>query len=250
MRHAKAALHLLKLELSGGHEVSGDAAGLLTAGSGGDEPAAAVTAAPERMAVLAIAYHNLAVQQERLELKSEALRSFAHASDIASRYVGDSHAITAELRGAYEAASSEMVRDSGSSGARRRAPHPPSEHKGAAPSPRGRSAHERVRAQQLESVRRHVQNLTSVRTGEHVKPPAVPHVPRDPNTFVPRNAALKFSGDGGSVTAVLKQWMAQNAAKVMTVFKRWDADGNGTVVRCWLSTPRPLGPLPGRAPRL
>lgn len=81
MRHAKAALHLLRREL--GEEAT---AGLLT----GEAAHACLESsrAPERLAVLAIAYHNLAVQQERLDLSHEALRSFAHAADIARRWGG------------------------------------------------------------------------------------------------------------------------------------------------------------------
>ena len=178
--------------------------------------------------------------QERLELKSEALRSFAHAMDIATRHVGEAHAITAELRSAYAAASDEMLKSNAAASARARRAAPPAaqpyERRGPPPagSPRGgltprKMAYDRVRQQQLESVRKHVQNLSSVRTGEYVRPPAVPHVARDPDAFVPRDAAL--TNAEGNVTEILKQWMAQHSTRVMTLFRKWDTDQNGLVDR-------------------
>ena len=81
MQHCKAALQLLQLEL--GREIcrgtlTGE--GLLS-GSYGPPP-------PDRMAVLAIAVHNLGVEQEYLELTAEAVRSFEQASTIARNHLG------------------------------------------------------------------------------------------------------------------------------------------------------------------
>ena len=61
-------------------------------------------AAKERVGVLAIALHNLAVEQEHTMQIEEALRSYANASAVAEAYVGNDHAITATLRNAHELA--------------------------------------------------------------------------------------------------------------------------------------------------
>ena len=226
MRHAKAALHLLKVELSGSLDSdTPSASGMLT---GGGEP----VGSPERMAVLAIAYHNLAVQQERLELRTEALRSYAHAADIASRHVGEGHAITTELRGAYDAASAEHSRTMRPMSAKRSKPAAVPPYGMAPPTPRSgpgsrQSAHERT----LDSVRKHVSNLSSVRSGEYTKPPAIPHVPRNPDTFIPRDAALQDVGEGEDVAVILRSWLVQNSQRVMTLFRRWDTDQNGVIDR-------------------
>ena len=60
-------------------------------------------ASAERMAVLAIAHHNLAVEQEALRLPQEASRSFGEAAAIASQQLGDDHPVATALRATYEA---------------------------------------------------------------------------------------------------------------------------------------------------
>ncbi|KAL1504711.1 hypothetical protein AB1Y20_008490 [Prymnesium parvum] len=215
MRHAKAALHLLKREL-GGDAQPGSASGLLTEGQD-------LRGSPERMAVLAIAYHNLAVQQERMELQAEALRSFAHAADIASRHVGDAHPITSELRSAYEAASEEMIRSAvPPRDGRRRADE---QHACSPTSPRDKEAYKRVRQQQNEAVQRHVHNLKSGREHDKAKP-FVPHTPREPHPLVTRDS---LNSGGAQVKLLLRQYLEENASRVMSSFRRWDAEGRGYV---------------------
>ena len=53
--------------------------------------------------VLAIAHHNLAVEQEALRLPDEASRSFGEAAHIAAAQLGEEHPVASALRATYEA---------------------------------------------------------------------------------------------------------------------------------------------------
>jgi hypothetical protein len=48
----------------------------------------------DRIAVLTIAYHNLAVEQEFLKKYHEAVESYRIAADFADRYLGPTDGIT------------------------------------------------------------------------------------------------------------------------------------------------------------
>ena len=50
------------------------------------------------MAVLAIAFHNLAVEQEALKLPDEATHSYSEAANIATRELGDAHPVAQSLQ--------------------------------------------------------------------------------------------------------------------------------------------------------
>ena len=79
--HAQAALQLLQDELFGG--------------PGG---AAAAAQKPDRIAVLAIAYHNLGVEHEFLKQFTASLKAYTKGVEIAGVYLGAAHGITATLR--------------------------------------------------------------------------------------------------------------------------------------------------------
>jgi tetratricopeptide (TPR) repeat protein len=81
LQHSQAALQLLQDELFGG--------------PGG---AAAAAQKPDRIAVLAIAYHNLGVEHEFLLQFTASLKAYTKGVEIASVYLGADHGITATLR--------------------------------------------------------------------------------------------------------------------------------------------------------
>ncbi len=81
LTHAQSALSLLQDELFGG-----------------PQGAAAAAAKPDRIAVLAIAYHNLGVEHEFLKQFTASLQAYTKGVEIASVYLGPSHNITASLR--------------------------------------------------------------------------------------------------------------------------------------------------------
>ncbi len=58
----------------------------------------------DRIAVLTIAYHNLAVEQEFLKKYHEAIESYRIAADFADRYLGPTDGITQNLKTIYEKA--------------------------------------------------------------------------------------------------------------------------------------------------
>ena len=121
MANAKQALKLLRDELGslgvpvaaapgrGGISPS-SSAGVLTGSAALDAAGGAAaepeplepleSASAERIAVLAIAHHNLAVEQEALGLAEEAFRSYSDASRLASSRLGRAHPVSAALRAA------------------------------------------------------------------------------------------------------------------------------------------------------
>jgi tetratricopeptide (TPR) repeat protein len=68
----------------------------------------------DRMAVLAVAHHNLAVEQEAMGLHEEAARSFADAAAISTSRLGNSNPITASLKAAHEANVLRLTRSTNS----------------------------------------------------------------------------------------------------------------------------------------
>ena len=85
--HAQSALGLLQDELFDG--------------PGG---AAAAAQKPDRIAVLAIAYHNLGVEHEFLKQFTASLHAYTKGVEIASVYLGAAHGITGTLRASQLAA--------------------------------------------------------------------------------------------------------------------------------------------------
>lgn len=87
MEHAQSALILLQEELL--------------------SPPGVVGAAPpqaDRIAVLAIAYHNLGVEQEFLKRYEQSVLSYTKGVEVAERYLGNKHAICITLRNSLAAA--------------------------------------------------------------------------------------------------------------------------------------------------
>ena len=101
----------------------------------------------ERMAVLAIAYHNLAVEQEALRLPEEAAVSFAEAAGIASRELGSEHPVARSLYSTHRA---YVVQREKAQTARMKAMQASHRHT---------SAEEKVAAERRkqESVQKHIQ---------------------------------------------------------------------------------------------
>lgn len=98
LEHAQAALILLQEELFPGplHAGGGDAAG--------DAKGERAPASVDRIAVLAIAYHNIGVEQEFLKRFEMALESYRKGVDISEGHLGGTHGITVTLRNSYLAA--------------------------------------------------------------------------------------------------------------------------------------------------
>ncbi|CAN0082138.1 unnamed protein product, partial [Hapterophycus canaliculatus] len=91
------ALILLQEELfGGGAAVNGGAGG---GGGAGDQPPRA-----DRVAVLAIAYHNMGVEQEFLKKFEHSLQSYRKGVEVAQKYLGGNHAVTITLRNSTMAA--------------------------------------------------------------------------------------------------------------------------------------------------
>jgi len=62
----------------------------------------------DRKAVLAIAYHNMGVEQEFLRSYPAAILSYKKAVNFAEKHLGADDGITANLRNVYENARSEV----------------------------------------------------------------------------------------------------------------------------------------------
>ncbi len=90
LEHAQSALILLQEELFNGVN-----------------PLQEETTTPkaDRIAVLAIAYHNIGVEQEFLKKFDQSLSSYRKGVEVADRYLGASHSITVTLRNSCVAAS-------------------------------------------------------------------------------------------------------------------------------------------------
>ena len=91
MEHAQSALILLQEELFSGAMAGADG------GSG-------VAQKVDRIAVLAIAYHNIGVEQEFLKRHEQSLHSYRKGVDIAETHLGNDHGITITLRNSHIAA--------------------------------------------------------------------------------------------------------------------------------------------------
>ena len=95
LQHAMKALILIQDEL-----ISKVPAGE----SAGDASQASTTGLPQqsrkpedRLIVLCIAYHNIAVEQEFLKQYQASLNSYAKAAQSASKYLGEAHPMTQNM---------------------------------------------------------------------------------------------------------------------------------------------------------
>lgn len=113
--HARTALKLLLLELFGPQgyanqmpkEDEGDE------GDEGEEKRDSQMEPPklpaERVAVLAIAYHNLAVQQECLRMYKASLASYEKACKVVTTHLGEDHVLVKNLSTSYEEAKVKLT---------------------------------------------------------------------------------------------------------------------------------------------
>jgi len=92
LEHAQAALILLQEELFSGAIAAAGAEG------GGAQHKA------DRIAVLAIAYHNIGVEQEFLKKFDQSLHSYRKGVEISETHLGADHGITITLRNSFLAA--------------------------------------------------------------------------------------------------------------------------------------------------
>ena len=63
----------------------------------------------DRKAVLAIAYHNMGVEQEFLRSYPAAILSYKKAVNFAEKHLGPEDGITTNLRNVYENAKNEVI---------------------------------------------------------------------------------------------------------------------------------------------
>lgn len=109
LEHAQQALILLQEEL------------LTPPGAG----AAAAPPAADRIAVLAIAYHNIGVEQEFLKRFDQSVLSYRKGVEVAERYLGPKHAICITLKNSLVASKKAAAAQSkGTRGAKKAAPAP------------------------------------------------------------------------------------------------------------------------------
>jgi len=94
LEHAQQALILLQEELS--HAIGPQAQE--------DNPPKA-----DRIAVLAIAYHNVGVEYEFLKKYEQSLQSYRKGVEVSERFLGTDHAITVTLRNSTVAARRAIV---------------------------------------------------------------------------------------------------------------------------------------------
>jgi len=73
-----------------------------------DLPAPAGTGNKDKVAVLAIAYHNMGVEQEFLRSYPAAILSYKKAVNFAEKNLGPEDGITLNLRSVYENAKNEV----------------------------------------------------------------------------------------------------------------------------------------------
>jgi tetratricopeptide (TPR) repeat protein len=101
LEHAQNALILLQEEL--------------LSPPGADHAAAAPPQA-DRIAVLAIAYHNIGVEQEFLKRYEQSMLSYRKGVEVAERYLGPKHAICITLRNSLLAAKKAAMKEEMKSG--------------------------------------------------------------------------------------------------------------------------------------
>ncbi len=94
LEHAQSALILLQEELLGPASGAG----------GAPQPPQA-----DRIAVLAIAYHNIGVEQEFLKKFDQSVLSYRKGVEVAERYLGSKHPIAITLKNSLAAAQKQVV---------------------------------------------------------------------------------------------------------------------------------------------
>lgn len=102
LEHSQAALTLLQQELFNAAG-SGEAAGA-------EAPPAPAAPKADRVAVLAICYHNIGVECEFLKHYQASLQAYTKGVEIASVYLGDEHGITGTLKRSQATAKKVIAR--------------------------------------------------------------------------------------------------------------------------------------------
>lgn len=123
LEHAQSALILLQEELFGG------------VAAGGAPPPGTLKA--DRIAVLAIAYHNIGVEQEFLKKFTQSVQSYQKGVDVAKTHLGPDHGITITLRNSLLAAKRAIQSRSGKTTSAGKGRKPGTARKGAARAARG-----------------------------------------------------------------------------------------------------------------
>lgn len=98
LQHSMKALILIQDEIMGRLENSEESTRIQK-----------VRSVQERMIVLWIAYHNIAVEQEFLKQYNPCLRSYKKAAEWAKEYLGDANPMTNNLVNAYESATKKIA---------------------------------------------------------------------------------------------------------------------------------------------
>jgi len=109
--HARTALKLLLMEMFGPEGYASQKSASI-----GDEeedsdanvPSEPPKLPPDRVAVLAIAYHNLAVQQEYLKQYKQSLCSYEKACKVVTTHLDESHPLIGSLTDSYVAARTKL----------------------------------------------------------------------------------------------------------------------------------------------
>ena len=133
-RHAGALEHERAHSAAGGALHRCRHRGRLRGGSGGAAP---VSQKVDRVAVLAIAYHNIGVEQEFLKRLDQSLHSYRKGVEIAETHLGHDHGITITIRSSYIAAKRAV--------ANRRSKRKIAKNSGRGHSGRGQGKHQRSR---------------------------------------------------------------------------------------------------------
>jgi hypothetical protein len=106
--HAKIALKLLLMELFTDID-KGTPEGKQEIDQGNIASTANNPLPADRIAVLSIAYHNLAVQQEFLHQFNESLQSYAKAYKVVENHLGSNHPLAKSLLDSYNQAKSKFA---------------------------------------------------------------------------------------------------------------------------------------------
>jgi len=109
LQHAMKALILIQDEIVN-KEMDGGDGGSIATGSPENEALRQQSKKPEdRMIVLCIAYHNIAVEQEFLKQYQASLNSYSKAAQSAQKYLGEQHPMTANLSDVLNQATNKIA---------------------------------------------------------------------------------------------------------------------------------------------
>jgi len=107
--HAQIALKLLLMEMFGpGGYANKNNEPVIGDGAEEMDPLLSPKLPPDRVAVLAIAYHNLAVQQEHLRQYQASLRSYEKACKVVATHLEDTHPLINSLTESYMEAKKKL----------------------------------------------------------------------------------------------------------------------------------------------